>query len=533
MRKKIITFCMVFLLCFGILGSMAQYEVLAAGKGVNEVRESVVVVTVNAVYEDGGEQFWGYGTGFFVDDMGEDVQYLVTNHHVVEAFLECGKGERQVAETEKLKDGTMRWIRGGIPVLDTNSGKLAGYLTGKVKIRVYFDGGDYDEAYVVDYDEVKDIALLRLNSPTGKRKALTLKSPEESMTGVDVYAVGYPGTSDNIITDSASQWEINDASITKGTLSRLLTTSGTGVRKIQTDAVIQHGNSGGPMITEDGAVIGINTQSVSTASNINEESTWLDIMTSIETNYYAVSIDEVIPMLKMHDVKYKTELEETVQAEETGVSEEAASTEESKVLEEPDLSTEEEAETKEVINQNPSSQPEEKQSPVMMMIIVAAAVIVVLVIVMIFVLKSKKSSAGNLQSAAEAYHYPPDDDVTRGISQEMARGIPLVRSLSAQHNGAVYQLNGRQILIGRDVASCTVVFQKGTPGVSGRHCSLSYDESTGEFILTDLKSTYGTFLMNGQKLEAGMSCRLKPGDQFYMGSNANLLRVEVSDSIKG
>ncbi|MCM1160530.1 MAG: FHA domain-containing protein [Roseburia sp.] len=109
----------------------------------------------------------------------------------------------------------------------------------------------------------------------------------------------------------------------------------------------------------------------------------------------------------------------------------------------------------------------------------------------------------------------------------------MVRSLSAQHNGAVYQLNDRQILIGRDVANCTVVFQKGTPGVSSKHCSLSYDKSTGEFILTDLKSTYGTFLMNGQKLTAGMSCRLKPGDQFYMGSNANLLRVEVNNSVTG
>lgn len=54
-----------------------------------------------------------------------------------------------------------------------------------------------------------------------------------------------------------------------------------------------------------------------------------------------------------------------------------------------------------------------------------------------------------------------------------------------------------------------------------------WDGRTGEFLLTDLKSTYGTFLATGQKLTPGVACRLKAGDTFYLGEQSNALRVEL------
>ena len=56
---------------------------------------------------------------------------------------------------------------------------------------------------------------------------------------------------------------------------------------------------------------------------------------------------------------------------------------------------------------------------------------------------------------------------------------------------------------------------------------MSWSEPTGEFLLTDLKSTYGTFLSGGQKLTPGVPCRLRPGDVFYLGDPENALRVEL------
>ena len=79
-------------------------------------------------------------------------------------------------------------------------------------------------------------------------------------------------------------------SVTSGSISRLLTTSGTGQMRLQIDCVIRHGNSGGPLVNEDGQVLGIAVSSVS-----DEEDSSM---------YYGVNIDEVIPYLKQYDVPY-------------------------------------------------------------------------------------------------------------------------------------------------------------------------------------------------------------------------------------
>jgi len=83
------------------------------------------------------------------------------------------------------------------------------------------------------------------------------------------------------------------------------------------------------------------------------------------------------------------------------------------------------------------------------------------------------------------------------------------------------------VLVGRDPATCKVVYAEGTVGVSGRHCQVQYDAATGDFIVTDLRSTYGTFLMNGQKLNANVPYRMKAGESFYVGDKQNVLRVEL------
>lgn len=476
-RKGLIAVCAMVMIAAAVFGGSSTVYATESTTEINKIRESVVVVTVWTQLPDQSDGLWGYGTGFFVGKENEDVQYIVTNHHVIELFLKFGAGEYD-----------------NVPVGINENGKYIKSRTalgtdGKMKIRIYFDSKDYAEGYVVDYDKNKDIAVLKLDKATDKRKPLKLCSPTDDMVGSNVYAVGYPGIADSLGTDAVSSWETNDASVTTGIISRLVTTAGTGTRSIQTDASINHGNSGGPLVNSNGGVLGITS------------SGYLD-----EDMYYAVSIDEVIDMLKMHSIDYVMASETSGGNNDTEADTEAADTQE-------EITT---AEATTEMQMTEETDVEKESSGMSPGIIVVVAVLAIVIIILVVLLLKKNNAAPAAATDNAAGNTPPSQ-----------AGTPTVRSLASQHNGATFPLNGKQILIGRNVATCTVVFREGTPGVSSRHCSLEYDKSTGEFILIDLKSSYGTFLANGQKLTPGVAYRLKAGDQFYLGGNENTLRVEL------
>lgn len=222
------------------------------------------------------------------------------------------------------------------------------------------------------------------------------------------------------------------------------------------------------MVNGSGSVIGVNT---------------LYINAEAETNYYAVSIDEVIPMLKTNGVDYVTESD----------------------MKKFNLMS---------------------NKPLLIGIIVVVAVVFIAVVVIV---ASKGKKSKSQPPAAE-----PADNA--GAAQPVLPQTPLpmvqpktamIRSLSAQHNGMSYPVGTAPILIGRDASNCTIAYREGTPGVSGRHCSVGWNPDTEEFLITDLRSTYGTFLINGQKLEPNVPYRCRAGESFYVGDKANALRVEV------
>lgn len=381
--------------------------------------------------ENLGDMVWSRGTGFFVGATDEKPMYLATNFHVVDDFVNAGEGKQNLINLNTK----------------TNNGYNAYVLYESSEIRVYYDEDDYEAAYVVDYGDVNkvDLAILKLNKPTDKRCALPLFVPTEDMVAQEVYVVGYPGTSDNGYT-GASKWGIDDVTVTKGIINRFVSAAGTGVERIQTDAIIQHGNSGGPMVDSVGNVIGINTNSIINGS---------------EQTAYAINVKELITMLNKNNIPY-----------------EMADTDDYTVI---------------------------------IIVCIIAAVILVIGIILVIVLKGKKKGASS------------SGDNTKAAGKK----TPMIRSLASQHKGACYAVGKSTVVIGRDKAACTISYQEGTNGVSGKHCTVEWKADTNEFVLTDLGSTYGTFMVNGQRLQPNVAYRLKDGESFYVGDKANVLRVEV------
>lgn len=452
MKKRIVSLALTVILLLAVpLTASADFD--------PETRNSVVVVET-CLELDAGTVSFGWGTGFFVGEEGQDPMYLITNHHVIEPFLESGEGELVQAETTE------------------------GVLTGRSKIRVFYDSDDFEEAYPVAYDEIKDLAVLKLGAATSKRTPLPLCSPTDNMVGSTIYAVGYPGLAENVFADATTTWGPSDVSVTSGSISRLLTTSGTGQMRLQIDCVIRHGNSGGPLVNEDGQVLGIAVSSVS-----DEEDSSM---------YYGVNIDEVIPYLKQYDVPYVLqEAGATQSSSETSLAEGTAPAGDTIVVPE---STEED--------------PKESSGgvPAAVWVVIGVAVAAVAGVVIFLLLQKGKKTPAQVQPVQPAPAPAP-----------APQKVPVLRSLAQQHNGVRIPIQGRQILIGTSQGECQVVFRPGTPGVSRRHCSISWDAATGDFILTDLGSSFGTFLENRQKLAQGVPTRLRPGDRFYLGSPENLM----------
>lgn len=106
-------------------------------------------------------------------------------------------------------------------------------------------------------------------------------------------------------------------------------------------------------------------------------------------------------------------------------------------------------------------------------------------------------------------------------SRSFAGRHAVLRGVTGKYAGQSFDLLQGEVVIGRDPSACNIVFDKNTPGISGRHCQVAYDPNEDCFLITDLGSSYGTFLSGGKKLTANVTERLSTGDTFYLCDNAN------------
>lgn len=138
-------------------------------------------------------------------------------------------------------------------------------ISGANKISVVTaDGKTYDGVKLVTTDPLNDIAFLKI-SDVSDLPAATLGDSKTITIGQDVLAIGNAlGQFDNTVTSG----------IVSGTGRSIVATDSNGSNAenlsdlIQTDAAINAGNSGGPLINAAGEVIGINTATSSDADGI-------------------------------------------------------------------------------------------------------------------------------------------------------------------------------------------------------------------------------------------------------------------------
>lgn len=152
-------------------------------------------------------------------------------------------------------------------------------VSGSSALQVILSNGKKVNATLVGADAATDLAVLKINSANVDTVA-EFGNSNSIAAGQDVLAIGSPMGSEYANT------------VTKGIISatnRTLKTStdGTMTSVIQTDAAINSGNSGGPLINMAGQVIGINSMKL--ASN-NDGS-------SVEGMGFAIPSNEVVKII--------------------------------------------------------------------------------------------------------------------------------------------------------------------------------------------------------------------------------------------
>jgi S1-C subfamily serine protease len=148
------------------------------------------------------EQVRALGSGFLIDSRGD----VVTNDHVVQ---------------------------------------------GATSIRVGFNGGTSYPATIVGTDPSTDIAVVRVQAPASALHPLAFDGSRGLQVGDPVYAIGNPFGLDRTMTAGIVSAVGRDIQAPNGL---------TIPNAVQTDAPINHGNSGGPLLDRFGRVVGINAQ---------------------------------------------------------------------------------------------------------------------------------------------------------------------------------------------------------------------------------------------------------------------------------
>jgi S1-C subfamily serine protease len=124
-------------------------------------------------------------------------------------------------------------------------------VSGANSIQVSFSNNERIKARVVGVDPSTDVAVLQVNVKSRALKSLPLGNSDAVRVGDQVIAIGNPFGLDRSVT----------AGIVSAVQRRIEAPNQLSISHvIQTDAALNHGNSGGPLLNAQGQVIGVNAQ---------------------------------------------------------------------------------------------------------------------------------------------------------------------------------------------------------------------------------------------------------------------------------
>lgn len=357
--------------------------VSAAGDAVAQAKNGVVELIMGYTLDSGDFLELSYGSAFLIND------------HAVLTCYHCVAADESVEE-----------------LIVNATGKE--FKSDRVGYRVVVSGDVTRTATVWPdaYSQQNDWAVLKLNDTINGRTPLAL-GDSSTAEAKDVYALGFP---DSALSD-IPKYTSDDVTLTNGVVSKLTQTDGK--QSLQHSAQISAGSSGGPLVDEDGIVLGINYGGA-TADGANY-------------SYYALQINEVKTVLDALNVDYTDAAGASAPAAAVNTAEpENTETEENTEPEvaetatpEPTQETVQEPAVTEVPEVQVEEEPVEEESSntaLILAIVGGVLLIIVVVVVVIVVAGGKKKQQPAARSTAPVGARP---NVGAPASPAAGSGVPV------------------------------------------------------------------------------------------------------------
>jgi putative serine protease PepD len=182
-------------------------------------------------------------------------------------------------------------------------------VDGATSVKVQFWNGNTYSASVVGTDPSTDLAVIKVDAPSSVLHPLTVADSSKVQVGDGVVAIGSPFGLEETVTsgivsalhraiEAPNNFTINDS--------------------IQTDAAINHGNSGGPLLNAQGQVIGVNAQIKSDSggnegvgfsipsNTVRSIASQLISSGKVEHAYLGIAVDSTASSARVAEVKPST-----------------------------------------------------------------------------------------------------------------------------------------------------------------------------------------------------------------------------------
>jgi putative serine protease PepD len=171
-------------------------------------------------------------------------------------------------------------------------------VSGASEVTVTLNDGREFPATVVGTDAASDLAVLQLRGASGLTPA-TLGDSSSVKIGDEVVAFGSPGGLQGTVTSGIVSALNRDVNVSEDQGQNPFTSNGRGseqttYKAIQTDASINQGNSGGPLVNANGEVIGINSAIYSPVSTADGKAGSVGIGFAIPVNDARTVIAKIV-----------------------------------------------------------------------------------------------------------------------------------------------------------------------------------------------------------------------------------------------